>query len=180
MSSPSLTIFPTTGRHIKPSTQSAFLGSTLNTKDTIRAYLALHPSPILGDRPFISSLTTLLALEHGINGLANMAHGGLTCVLMDDAMGQLLMANRNVDEEGSWASMVTGELKTKFLKSVRTPQIVVVRAEMKEVKGKKCWMETELVDEGGEVLARSEAVWIVVGGPEGEGMIEGEAEWDEN
>lgn len=83
---------------------------------------------------------------------------------MDDAMGQLLMANQMVDEEGNWRDMITGELKTRFFKAVRTPQVVVIMAEIKEVRGKKCCMETELVDEGGEVLAKGEGVWIAPGG----------------
>lgn len=164
MSSPSLTPFPPTSRQAKPGACSTLLGSTLNTKDTISAYLALAPSPVPGRTPPVSSLTTLLALEHGVNGFANMAHGGLICLLMDDAMSQLLAANKRADDGGNWRDMNTGELKTRFLKVVRTPQVVVVKTKIREVAGRKCWMESEVVDEGGEVLVKGEGVWIAPGG----------------
>ena len=91
-------------------------------------------------------------------------------MLMDDAMSQLLNANRRASKVGDWPAMHTGELKTRFLKAVRTPQVVVLRTKIREVRGRKCWMEGEVVDEYGEVLAKAEALWIAVRGAVGAKM----------
>ena len=57
---------------------------------------------------------------------------------------------------------MTGELKVRFLRPVKTPSVARVDVHMGRVEGRKYYVEAEMWDEGGEKLATGEALWIVM------------------
>jgi uncharacterized protein (TIGR00369 family) len=100
-----------------------------------------------------------MTLGTGMNGGPYMAHGGLIATLLDDTIGTLLTVNK--DQEGSplTNNTVTVSLNIKYLRPVKTPQTVLVVATCREVKGTKFYMNAEIRDERGKVLANADSVW---------------------
>lgn len=97
-----------------------------------------------------------------MNGGPNALHGGIIATLMDDVIGTLLTINK--DEETINSGTVTGTLSVKYLRKVMTPQTVVVVAKCKEVRDRKIFMEAEVRDSEGNVLAKADSMWIKVRG----------------
>ncbi len=107
----------------------------------------------------------LVALEHGINGYPNVAHGGFLGFIVDESMGTLLICNkdRNKDEIGNPVdvdTLVTASLKVIYLKAVMTPQIVLITVKIGEINGRKFYLTGSVTDGGGTLLAKAEAVWV--------------------
>ena len=108
-----------------------------------------------------------------MNGGVNILHGGIVSTLIDDAMGTLLTVNKDVGGLPLTQNTVTASLTVKFLKSVRTPGTVAVVARYRKREGRKFWLDAEVKDGEGWVLAKGEAIWITLGKSEGEGTSKG-------
>ncbi|OBT49871.1 hypothetical protein VE04_09498, partial [Pseudogymnoascus sp. 24MN13] len=102
LSAPNTTLLPTPSRVPKKSTEDSFFAVTLRTGDTIPFMLSFSsprilPAPSDGvaaaaaspatPAPPIEQVSTLFALEAGLNGYPVTAHGGLIAALFDEAMG---------------------------------------------------------------------------------------------
>ncbi len=107
-----------------------------------------------------------MTVGNGMNGGPYMLHGGMTAVLIDDVIGTLMTINQDQGQKPLSSGAVTAYLNVNYVKPVSTPQTVMVVAWSKEVKGRKFWMEAEVRDEGGLVLAKAESLWIRVRRPE--------------
>ena len=79
-------------------------------------------------------------------------------------MGTLLTVNKDQGGLPLSQNTVTAEMKVRYLRPVRTPGTVVVVAECVKREGRRIWLEGEVRDVEGVVLARGEAVWVKVGG----------------
>jgi len=89
LNNPQYVLIPTPSRRPTQSTEDALLAETLKTKATIPAMTTLYKRPAKG-RTLIDEACVLEALEHGINGYPNVAHGGLLGFIIDESMGTLL------------------------------------------------------------------------------------------
>jgi acyl-coenzyme A thioesterase PaaI-like protein len=159
LNDPSFTITPTFSRQPKLNTEDSLIASTLNSPQTVKACLSLYKTPPKGD-PWISEVRTLMSLGTGMNGGPFMLHGGIVAALMDDVIGTLLTVNKSEGGLPLSTSTVTAYLNVSYLRLVSTPQTVLVVARSREVKGKKFFMESEIRDGEGGVLARAESLWI--------------------
>lgn len=97
-----------------------------------------------------------------------MLHGGIVSTLMDDVMGTLLTVNKDHGGLPLTQSTVTASLNVKYLKGVRTPGTVAVVARCTKREGRKFWLDAEVKDGVGAVLAKGEALWIKIGNTGGE------------
>ena len=91
--------------------------------------------------------------------------------IIDESMGIFLSRNQ---ERGAFSSdgsptmgesggdVMTGELRVRFLRPVKTPGVVRVDVHMGRVEGRKYYVEAEMRDEEGAKLAMGEALWIVM------------------
>jgi acyl-coenzyme A thioesterase PaaI-like protein len=154
----------------------AFFATTLNTELTIphslfffslsspspHAKLLPLPSPPQPDA-LVPELLSFLHIESGIGGFPGYAHGGFVCTLLDEITGLLCTLNRARGALDRRPSM-TGNLNTSFLKPVRAPSIVLARARIARIDGRKTWVEGWLEDESAEVLARAEVLFITLKG----------------
>ena len=95
-----------------------------------------------------------------MNGYPAILHGGIVATLLDETMGSLLILNKALKNPALTPDFVTLELVTKFKKPVRTPQVVLVVAEIKEVKGRKVFLSARVDDGSGGVLAMGEALFV--------------------
>jgi acyl dehydratase len=90
----------------------------------------------------------------------------MVVTLLDEVMGQVFACNK---KHGLLPRIpvMTGYLNTRFEKPVRTGSVekgnvVLVRARMVKSEGRKYWMEGQVCGEGGEVMARGEALFVML------------------
>ena len=164
LNDPVYVVIPTPSRRPKQSTEDALLADTLKTKTTIPAIITLYERPAKG-RTLITEARLLVALEYGVNGYPNIAHGGLIGAIIDESMGILLKCNKDMDktelgEPVDIDTLVTASLKVNYLQAVMTPQTVLVTAKIEEIKGRKFYMTGTVRDGNGAMLAKAEAMWI--------------------
>jgi acyl-coenzyme A thioesterase PaaI-like protein len=160
-------ITPTFSRQPKPDTEDSLIAETLQSNNTIKACLSVYKRPAPGVS-WIEEVRTLVTLGTGMNGAALVLHGGIVATLMDDVAGTLLTVNKydKPNQSGKAlplsANTVTAYLNVQYLKPVKTPQTVLIVARCLEAKGRKFFMEAEVKDGDGNVLAKGDSLWIRV------------------
>ena len=164
LNDPDFTPVATPSRKYKSSTtEDALYGLTLKTKDTFRAVTTIYRRPAPGTI-LVQEVRQLISLAYGVNGYPYIAHGGIIGVMLDEAMGILLLVNKGLGEnkhDGETIDhLVTAYLKVTYLKPVVTPQTVLVTASLKKSQEKKLYVEGEVKDSEGNVLAKAEALWL--------------------
>lgn len=92
--------------------------------------------------PFLL-FNALLDLGEDLCGYTNTLHGGLFTVLMDEVMGTA--ANFQA-EHGAY----TAQLTTKYKRTIKTPQVVLVRGRVVRKEGRKMFVRGTIEDKDGE------------------------------
>lgn len=100
-----------------------------------------------------------------------MLHGGIVATLLDDVMGTLLTVNKDIGGLPLTQTTVTATLTVKYLKGIRTPGTVAVVTRCRKREGRKFWLDAEVRDGEGGVLAKGEAVWIQLGKKKEKGKL---------
>jgi acyl-coenzyme A thioesterase PaaI-like protein len=162
LSDANIVVLATESREPKASTEDALFAQTLKTPDTISACLTFYRAPASAAAP-VEELSTLVSLGYAVNGYPRVAHGGVVATLLDEVMGLLLTLNQKraaVPGVGFTAS-----LNVSYLNPVATPSTVLVSARLKDVNGRKMFLEGTVKDGSEVVLARAEALWITVDKP---------------
>jgi acyl-coenzyme A thioesterase PaaI-like protein len=170
------TVIPCRGRRVKSSGESSFFAKTLAAPGTFPRFLCFHgplaTAPASGGKKMLTELHSLLRMEGDLNGFPDTLHGGVVGTLFDESMGLVLAYNMhrgliNVPdqefqgEEGAAGFAVfTGELTTRFLAAIKTPQDVLLTAAVDKVVGRKFFTTASMRDQNGKVLATGRAVWI--------------------
>ena len=80
--------------------------------------------------------------------------------MLDETMGFLLVSNKDLENSAIRAETVTVYLNIQYLKPVATPQTVVVTAKLREIRGRKYYVDGTIMNEFGEVLAKAETLWM--------------------
>lgn len=162
MADPAFCITPKRSRHPKASTEDSLFAETLRSADTITAALDLckHPTSQVPRR--IEEARTFFSLGKGMNGHACVCHGGIVATMLDETMGFLLCSNTELEDAAVRVELVTVYLNVQYVKPVATPQTVMVTATLREVKGRKHYVDGTIVNESGEALAKAEALWIAL------------------
>ncbi len=173
LSQPGLFIDQAVCRRLNPTDglyRNSLFSRALNTPDAIPAYIVFYsPPPVATDAttvPMMTELDSLVALGPMINGHDGVCHGGLVVALLDEVMGQLVDANRTRGAVSSLPAM-TGYLNSRFERPVLTgtaerARAVRLTARITRSEGRKLWLEGEVMDDGGVVLARADAMFIVL------------------
>lgn len=158
-------ITPTFSRQPKPATEDSLTATTLKTKDTIQACLSVYRRPPPGTT-WINEVRSLMTLGTGMNGAPFMLHGGIVATLMDDCVGTLMTVNEGATEDQESVPLssmaVTAYMNIQYKSPITTPQTVLVIAKSRELKGRKFYLDSEIRDEYGHVLATAESLWISV------------------
>jgi acyl-coenzyme A thioesterase PaaI-like protein len=158
LNDPDFVITPTFSRQPKQNTEDSLIAETLQSNNTISACLSVYRRPPPGT-PWISEVRSLMTLGTGMNGGPHMLHGGLIATLLDDTIGTLLTINKDQDGNPLTAYTVTVCLNIRYLRPVKTPQTVLVVAKCKEIRGTKFYMDAEIRDGRGNVLASADSIW---------------------
>jgi acyl-coenzyme A thioesterase PaaI-like protein len=160
---PDFVVTPTISRQSKRLPADTLTATTLKTDDTIKACLTVYKQSSPG-ATWVDEVRSFMTLGEGMNGAPFMLHGGIVATLMDDCVGALMSVNTDEDNEPLSSSTVTAYLNVQYLEPVATPQTVMVAAKYRERKGRKFYVYSEIRDEGGNVLAKSESLWLLVQG----------------
>lgn len=162
LNDPDFIVEPTHSRRYFPQTgENSFLARTLKTGDTIEAWCSLY-NRVTADRPMKNEVRTLLSLKQGLDGYPQICHGGLVATVLDEICS-ILVAECRWSQDLS-PENVTADLRITFLKPVKTPGVVVVKAKVSDIqKSKKYFVKAELTDLEGVVRARAEGLFICVG-----------------
>jgi acyl-coenzyme A thioesterase THEM4 len=155
---------PTNSRVPKGSTEDSYFAETLQTDRTIRKCLTLNTAPDDTLDPPINEVVTFFELGNGVNGFPNISHGGFVATLLDEEMGILLSVNQDYlhKEKGEGVDMtsMTAYLNMKYLAPVVTPGIVLGRAKVVKVEGRKIYIRGALEDSEGKELTVAECLFI--------------------
>ena len=88
-------------------------------------------------------------------GAVGMLHGGITAVLLDEAMGKVCRF-RGV-------RAVTAELTVEYRRPILVDQEIIVEAYEADAKGRNLFFEGEIRGTDGSVLARGRGRFVVIG-----------------
>lgn len=94
-------------RRPKPTGEDSFFAETLDTGRTIRTMLALRPSEEEEGNLAYKEILVILDLGDGLNGYAQVLHGGFAATLLDETCGGLIQLNvfEKVKRHGSQHAM---------------------------------------------------------------------------
>ncbi|OTA94410.1 hypothetical protein M434DRAFT_394813 [Hypoxylon sp. CO27-5] len=133
-----------------------------------------HPIATFPHLPFIiRSASLMLELRDGLHGFNGTVHGGLTCAVMDEAMGSLLaqndILNRQARAKGiipsdskKFTAAVTARMDVKYRRPIPTPQVVVATVSLDRIEGRKIYMHVVVKDEGNKECASCDGVFISI------------------
>ncbi|KAK5135936.1 hypothetical protein LTR08_004394 [Meristemomyces frigidus] len=181
LSKPNTVVRVPGSRQPKLSREDSLFAEVLKTPRTIQSCISLYQRPAEHDAK-IEEVSTLMTLGDGMNGHPGILHGGIVASILDEAMGILQSANherehlRKVGTGSAQGELPTHgigtftvELKTRFLKPVRTPGSLVVTARYVRREGRKEWICAEVKqhesfgeDDYGEVVVCATAEGLFV------------------
>jgi acyl-coenzyme A thioesterase PaaI-like protein len=98
----------------------------------------------------------LMSLGNDLDGKHGRAHGGFDSLVLDTMLGTV--SNHAVV---SRLPPATATMTIDFHAPVNTPSVVLVRAWLLEVSGRKVWSRGVIEDGEGKVLASGKALFIV-------------------
>ena len=162
-----LTIHPCITRTAKPHNEEALMAQTLNSPSTVAGFILFYEPPPPSTSELLTSVSALLTLGPMLNGWRGVCHGGIIMTVLDEVLGQIPALNRDRGAVPDLTTL-TAYLNTKFEAPVRTDEApgggktVLVRARLKKHEGRKMWVEGEMEDENGKVLARADALFVQI------------------
>lgn len=122
----------------------------------------------------IRSCSLLFDLRPGVIGFNGSVHGGFIASLMDEAMGNLFLANyvakmREVEANRPLppgimglddVRFVTANMTVRFQKPLPAPKVVVVTASLDRIDGRKLFLVVTATDERLVEFAKCEGMWV--------------------
>jgi acyl-coenzyme A thioesterase PaaI-like protein len=162
MADPAFYITPTRSREPKASTEDSLFAETLRSVETITAALTLSKYPTSEVPRRIEEVATFFSLGKGMNGYPHVCHGGMVATMLDETMALLLSSNKDLENAAIRTETVTVYLNVQYLKPVATPQTVVVTAMLREIKGRKHYIDGTIMNKSGEALAKAETLWMAL------------------
>lgn len=87
-------------------------------------------------------------------GGGGFAHGGIIALLLDEAMGKVCRFRE--------VRAVTAELSVEYLKPVAVANEIIVEGREAELQGRNLFLEGEIRNEAGEILARGKGRFVII------------------
>ncbi|KAF2815950.1 Thioesterase/thiol ester dehydrase-isomerase [Mytilinidion resinicola] len=141
---------------------NSLFAATLHTKRAVRAYLSCsRPDPNASssntETP-VQENYIIVSVGDGLDGASGRLHGGFLAALLDQVMGACAVTCKNMG-----SSPATKEMYVRFRKPVATPGVILARAKVEKVEGKRTWVKGWVEDGMGTVYAEGEATFVRVG-----------------
>ncbi|TKA82496.1 hypothetical protein B0A55_01242 [Friedmanniomyces simplex] len=156
LSDPNLTIIPevpeTDRQGMAPNTM---FNTILYQPGAINAHVSFRRPCTEPDAPRGDEQCMLLSVGHNVDGMVGRAHGGFNSLILDQLCGGA--AYHAVPNA---IPPATATLTVDYKAPVSTPCVVLARAWMTEIAGRKLWVRGVLEDGEGKVLASGKALFI--------------------
>ncbi|KAI1749096.1 thioesterase superfamily protein [Xylaria castorea] len=150
-------------RTVKSTSEDSLFAETLNSERGIMRMLRVYEEP-LSPTERVDEVKAFLTLGSGLNGHPNICHGGLVTTILDEVIGMLVPINQ--DRKRIPVGMcMTAYLNTTFVKPVSTPATILTRTWFTKVEGRKYFTQGTIEDENGVILARADALFILLKSP---------------
>lgn len=163
---PTLHPIATRNRDPKTSTEDSLVAETLATDTTIPAWQSFY-RPLAqkdtqdnddGMSPIAGELVSMLALGRGMNGHANVAHGGVIAAILDDTMGMTVQSHGTPG-----VAAFTAYMTVQYKKPLSTPTAILCRTWLeKRSSGRKLFLRARVEDGEGDLYAEAESLYIEV------------------
>jgi acyl-coenzyme A thioesterase PaaI-like protein len=104
-----------------------------------------------------------LHLGTGLNAHPSIVHGGVICVIFDEAFRLLVLLHQNIAmgrQAGPRDQHFTVQFNTSYLMPIRTPTDILVKCWLVRREGRKWFMKAQIVSETEVVLMESESLWV--------------------
>ena len=189
LSSPLYRPVPTFSRHLKTSGEDYFFSRTINTPTTIPHMITLQlrnfvtPSETTATSnagkngpgrspdahrqktavPENPDVLILVSLgKTGLDGHPATIHGGVTCAILDETMGLLVMLHdNNIRGPGPRDSLYTANLNVSYRAPIPTPGELLVKTWLVSRQGRKWFSKGQIYDKNGLLLAEADGLWVV-------------------
>ncbi|KAK3936362.1 Verlamelin biosynthesis protein B [Diplogelasinospora grovesii] len=156
-------------RRPKKRLEDALFSYTLHTDDTIAAFATFYTLPDPDDgRELVRELKAFLTLGPMVNGWPGICHGGIVMTIMDEVMGLLPPINKRRGLIPTLPFM-TAYLNTQFIRPVKTAETrtaakatILATARLDRIEGRKYFTNCTIEDESGTVLAKAEALFVLL------------------
>lgn len=134
------------------------MGVTLNTPETIPAYICLHAPVPDGQR--VDEIKAFLTLNEGLAGNPGLCSGGILGQVFDSVLAQTSWPNFM---NGVFEAMpfMTKSTKIEYIRPVAVPQAVLVISRIVKVEGAVYTLEATVEDERGRVMAKATSIWFL-------------------
>ncbi|KAH7028884.1 HotDog domain-containing protein [Microdochium trichocladiopsis] len=166
---PAFTHALTPSRTAKGGVGDIYMAETMATKDTIPRWVTMFTRRQLpadkSEPGMIVQTRTLLQLGDKVAGWPGVAHGGLTSLLLDECCATLLRLRRFVDRDPALlpAGSVTVALNVSLNGKVPAPGVLLVTVTLREVQGRKYFVDGEITANGhSTVLGSATAVFVAL------------------
>ncbi|KLJ09616.1 hypothetical protein EMPG_14942 [Blastomyces silverae] len=106
----------------------------------------------------------LLQLGPSLSGFRDTVHGGVLATLLDETLSNCVESFRQdmpVNGGEDRPRLYTAKLQVSFRAPVETPGVIIVKAWLKGVEGRKWFLEGQVVGEDGKVKAEAESLWVM-------------------
>ena len=123
--------------------------------DAIRAHLSFNRPSDEPDAVKGSEECWLLALGHDVNGAPGRTHGGFHAAVIDQVSGSTAHHARPLPTPPATATMTVD-----YKAEVRTPGVVLVRAWITELQGRKAWVRTVIEDSDGRACSVGRTLFV--------------------
>lgn len=100
------------------------------------------------------TVTGRLRIQKRYAGPPGYCHGGIIATILDEAMAKLNKLHK--------VTAVTGQLSVDYLRPVPLEKPLSVEARETEVKGRRRFRESKIVNQSGEVLARGTGMFVTI------------------
>ncbi|PGH34249.1 hypothetical protein GX50_02926 [[Emmonsia] crescens] len=106
----------------------------------------------------------LLQLGPSLSGFRDTVHGGVLATLLDETLSNCVEAFRqdmSVIGGEVRPRLYTAKLEVSYRLPVETPGVIIVKAWLKGIEGRKWFLEGQVVGEDGTVRAEAKSLWIM-------------------
>ncbi|KAF4985199.1 hypothetical protein FDECE_16740 [Fusarium decemcellulare] len=125
------------------------------TSTTLAGPDTISPPPFVYADDEAGSLLAFYHLGRRLSGHSGLVHGGISAVLLDECMGRASFPRL----DGKIA--VTANLTLNYKSPIPVDSIILVRADVTEVQGRKAWVRGVIENaEDGQVLVEATGLYI--------------------
>lgn len=154
-----MVIAPFGSRTYKDDGEDALFSTTIKTDGTIKSAICLYKKAPPATR-YVEEIHSLFTLGNMLDGISRVCHGGIIATLFDEVFGILFIVNSELGKAPGRGYSVTAYLNVSYVRPVVTPQSILVTARLTKVYGRKRYVAGEIKDSDGNVLAKSEALFV--------------------